>query len=174
MISGIVGWILAKVKWLLLIAAVGGPIMAFISWNDAQHRQKVAKDGIEATAAIDGATRTKRKRGGTSYTVNLKWKDKNGKDMSADKVAVSNAYANQIIMGDRLRVATTRIKYLPAAENVVDAETGVIITADNDRQETTDGEMVYLGSGAGLVGILGFGAFWFFGRRREEQQPAQA
>lgn len=173
MIGGIIEWVVGKLKWLLLIAAVGGPILAFISWNDAQHRQKVAREGIEATASIDGATRTRRKRGGTSYSVNLKWKDQNGKDMSAEKVSISNTYANTIIAGDKLRVGQTRVKYLPADSNVVDAETGVIILADNARQEETDNEMVYVGAGAGGIGILGFAAFWFFGRRREEQ-PAQA
>lgn len=173
MISGIIGWVIGKLKWLLLIAAIGGPILAYMSWSDARHRQKVANEGIETTASIDGATRRRGKRGGTSYTVNLKWKDATGKDMNAEKVSISNAYAGQIIVGDTLRVGQTRIKYLPAASNEVDAETGVIILADNARQEATDNDMVYVGSGAGVIGILGFAAFWFFGRRRHEE-AAQA
>lgn len=173
MIGRIIDWVLGKLKWLLLIAAIGGPILAFISWNDAQHRQKVVREGIETMAEIDGATRVRRKRGGTSYTVNLKWKDQSGKDINAEKVTISNAYASSIIVGDKIRVGQTQIKYLPAQSNVVDAETGVIIVADNARQEETDNEMVYIGAGAGLLGMLGFGAFMFFGRRREET-PAQA
>jgi hypothetical protein len=168
-LSGIIGWIVGKIKWLLILAAIGGPVLAYFGWEDAQRRQDIAKRGVEATATVAGATKTTRKRGGVSYTVNLQWKDANGKDRSAEKISISSDYARQIIRNDRLTIAETRVKYVPDA---TDDKSGVMIVADTGKQDDLDEGMIYAGAGIGAIGIVGSALFFFLGRRREEEATA--
>ncbi len=168
--SGIVGWITGKIKWLLLIAAIGGPVLAFFSWQDGERVRTIAAKGIEAQASVEGATRTKRRRGGTSYSVDLAWKDAAGKDRSAEKVSVSNEFANRIVRNDKLTVDTLKIKYLPDEPG----KDAVIIADDAARQADQDSEMIYVGAGAGAIGILGSGLFFLLGRRRSEGEEQAA
>jgi len=166
--SGLIGWIAGKIKWLLLIAAVGGPVLAFMSWQDGERVKKVAAEGIEAQASVEGATRTKRRRSGTSYTVDLAWKDAAGQDRTADKVSISHQFASRIIANDKLTVDTVPIKYL-AGEQGKDS---VIIRDDADKQADLDHEMIYVGGGAGIIGILGSGFWFLLGRRRRSEGEA--
>lgn len=171
--SGIIGWIAGKVKWLLLIAAIGGPFMAYMSWQDGERVKKVVAEGVETQASVEGATRTKRRRGGTSYTVDLAWKDASGQDRTAEKVSISHQFASRIISNDRLTVDALPIKYLPGEQG----KDSVIIRDDADKQADLDHEMIYVGAGAGVVGILGSGLWFLLGRRRsaartEAEQPA--
>lgn len=168
--SGIVGWITGKIKWLLLIAAIGGPVLAFFSWQDGERVRTIAAKGIEAQASVESATRTKRRRGGTSYSVDLAWKDAAGKDRSAEKVSVSNEFANRIVRNDKLTVDTLTIKYLPDEPG----KDAVIIADDAARQADQDSEMIYVGAGAGAIGILGSGLFFLLGRRRSEGEEQAA
>lgn len=168
--SGIIGWIAGKIKWLLLIAAIGGPVLAFFSWQDGERVRKIAAEGIEAQASVEGATRTKRRRGGTSYSIDLAWKDRNGQDRTAEKISVSTEFASRIITNDKLTVSTLPIKYLPDEPG----KDAVIIQGDADKQATLDHEMIYVGSGAGVVGILGSALFFWLGRRRSENEEQTA
>ena len=60
------GWLVGKIKWLFLIAMFGGPFMAYTSWQDGEHIKTVAEKGVATEALVKGATKTKRRRGGTS------------------------------------------------------------------------------------------------------------
>ncbi|MEN5083402.1 DUF3592 domain-containing protein [Bosea sp. TWI1241] len=168
--SGIVSWIAGKIKWLLLIAALGGPVVAFMSWQDGQRVRKIAKDGVEAVASVESATRTKRRRGGTSYAIDLAWKDAGGASRTAEKISISQDYARRIIVGDTIRVATVPIKYLPDEPG----KDAVIIQEDAAKQVSTDDEMVYVGAGAGAIGLIGSGLFFLLGRRRSENEEQTA
>lgn len=167
--SGIVGWIASKVKWLLLIAALGGPFIAFMSWQDAQRVKKVASEGIEAQAVVDGVTHTTRKRGGVSYTIDLAWKDQAGQDRKAEKVALSRAFADRIVVNDRISVSTLPVKYLADDPS----KDGVVLRDDAAQQAKTDEELVYVGAGAGVVGIIGSALFFWAGRRRKDAPQGQ-
>ena len=162
------GWLFDKLKWLLLIAAVGGPFIAFISWQDEQRRHEVMASGVEADAAIEGATRTKGRRGGTTYKVALSWSDAQGTTRTAKDVAVSHGYADRIIRDDKIIADTTRIRYIADSGE----EQNVIIAEDEAYQERTDHEMIYVGAVAGLVGLIGSGLIFLVGRRRKEQAQA--
>lgn len=168
--SGIVGWITGKIKWLLLIAAIGGPVLAFFSWQDGERVRKIAAQGIEAQASVEGATRTKRRRGGTSYSVDLAWKDAAGKDRTAEKISVSTQFANRIIANDKLTVDSLKIKYLPDEPG----KDAVIIADDAAKQADQDSEMIYVGAGAGAIGIVGSALFFLLGRRRQENEEQAA
>jgi hypothetical protein len=160
-------WLFGKIKLLFGIAAIGGPIMAFLGWQDVQRIEQIEKEGVETVAAIDGATRKKSRRGGTTYSVNLAWKDAKGEMRKAEGLSISQAFAGQIIRGDKIVRDAVKVKYLPG-----DADTKPIIVEDKNRQEESDTFMMQAGMAAGGVGIVGAALMLLFGRRRKEEQPA--
>ena len=161
-----IAWIVGKLKTLLLLAAVGGPALAGWMWWDEMRIRDVEARGIEATATIEGATRVRRRRSGTSYDVDLGWQDARGQPRSAKRVAVSGAFAAQIIRDERIVRDKVRIKYL-----VDDAEATPILVEDSSRQAETDRELIWIGAGAGAVGIAG-SLILLLGARRRRPEPA--
>jgi len=155
-------WLIDKVRWLLLIAAVGGPALAYFSWSDAERIRDVETNGVEATAIIEGATRTQRRRGGTSYSLDLAWKDDKGGVRKADKVSVSRTFADQLVRNDKLTRNALRIKYLRD-----DASVTPVVIEDASRQEDQDAFMVQAGVGAGAIGIVGSLLMLLMRRRRQ-------
>ncbi len=162
--SGIIGWVTSKIKWLLVIAAIGGPVVAYMSWQDGERVKKIAAEGIEAQASVEGATRTKRRRSGTSYTIDLAWKDASGQDRTAEKISISHQFASRIIANDKLTVDMVPIRYLPGEQG----KEGVIVTDDAEQQADLDHDMIYVGGVAGAVGIIGCGLWLMMARRRSE------
>ncbi len=156
-------WILAKLKSLFLLAALGGPALAGYTWWDAQHIKDVETRGSEATATIEGATRVNRRRGGTGYDINLAWNDQGGQPRTAERVSVSHTFAGQIIRADKIVRNTVKIKYLAD-----DTEAKPILIEDAGRQVQTDNELVWVGGGVGGAGLLGSLAFLVAGRRRQQ------
>jgi hypothetical protein len=155
-------WLIDKVRWLLLLAAVGGPGLAYFSWSDAERIRDVETNGVEATALIEGATRTQRRRGGTSYSLDLAWKDGKGAVRKAEKVSVSRSFADQLVKNDKLTRNSLRIKYLRDDETVTP-----VVVEDASRQEDQDAFMVQAGIGAGAVGIAGSVVMLLMRRRRQ-------
>ena len=155
-------WLIDKVRWLLLIAAVGGPALAYFSWSDAERIRDVETNGVEAVALIEGATRTQRRRGGTSYALDLAWKDGKGGVRKAEKVSVSRALRIKIIRNDKLTRNSLRIKYLRDDETVTP-----VVVEDASRQEDQDAFMLQAGIGAGAVGIAGSAVMLLMRRRRQ-------
>jgi hypothetical protein len=158
---------LGKLKWILVIAALGGPVMAYFSWQDTQRRKDVLAHGVEATASIDGATRRKGRRSGTSYKINLSWADAKGVSRSAKDVAVSNEFADQIITDNQLTVDSTKIRYIADGSDTPN----LIVSDDEMKQEDTDQVLIYVGIGAGVIGAIG-AAFLFMRSRRRQPQAA--
>ncbi|MEH3119575.1 MAG: hypothetical protein PGN25_18830 [Methylorubrum populi] len=167
-----VGWILGKLKWLAVLCAVGGPIVAFGCWQDGQRRREVMATGVQAEASIDGATRVKRRRGGTSYKLDLSWQDAGGLQRKAEGVSISHALAGQLIVENRLVADTLPIKYASADAGSPKADENVIILDDNAHQEQTDREMIYVGAGAGVLGLIASALFFLPWRRRREAVAA--
>lgn len=161
------GWLFGKLKTLFLIAALGGPALAGFMWWDEQRIKEVETKGLEATATIDGATRTKRRRSGESYDVNLSWKDQKGQPRTAAAVGVSRAFASQIIRDDRIVRDTVKIKYMAD-----DLDAKPILLEDVGRQAETDRELMWVGAGAGVVGLAGSLLFLLVGRRRQTGEAA--
>ncbi len=157
-----IAWLVGKIRWLLLIAAVGGPGMAYLGWSDQNRIKEVEEKGVEAVASIEGATRRKGRRSGTSYSVNLAWKDQKGQVQKAEKISVSQAFAAQIIRDDKIVRDTLKIKYLPD-----ELDASPVIVEDAQRQEENDAFMMQAGLGAGALGIVGSGIMLLMRRRRE-------
>jgi hypothetical protein len=112
-------WIVDRLRWALAGAAGLGLLMVYWGWSDAERIRDVEANGIQATAQIQGATRTKSRRGGETYSLKLAWRDAKGGVQTADRVKISPAFAQQIIIGDRIMRQTVRIKYL--AEATIDS-----------------------------------------------------
>src|SRR5262249_27659691 len=141
-------WIVDRLRWLFLAATLGGVVLAYLGWSDASHIRDVNANGVEATAHIEGATRTTRRRGGESYSLKLSWRDAKGNPRSVESVSVSSPFARRIVSGNSVVADTVRIKYLPA-----DADSAPIVLDDASNKEEADQFMLTLG-----VGLFGGGA----------------
>lgn len=168
-----VGWIVGKLKWLLVICALGGPIVALSCWHDGNRRRDVMANGVETVAVIDNATRVKRRRGGTTYKLDLSWRDAGGVAHRAEDVSISHEFARQIIVDDRLMAASLPIKYMRAGTTEgASASENLVVLPDTAHQERTDAELVAIGAGVGGVGVLGCALMFLPWRRRREAVPA--
>ena len=155
-----IAWLLGKLKSLFLLAAVGGPALAgYMYWDETRMRD-VETRGADATARIEGATRVKRRRSATSYDVDLVWKDRGGAERRARRVAVSQVFAGEIIRDDRIVRDSVRIRYLAD-----DPEAKPILVEDAGRQAEGDRELIWVGAGAGVIGIVGSLVLLLAGRR---------
>jgi hypothetical protein len=161
-------WVVDRLRWLFLAATLGGVVLAYIGWSDSSHIREVAANGVEATAHIEGATRTTRRRGGESYSLKLSWRDAGGNARSAEGVSVSNGFARRIVSGNSIAADTVRIKYLAA-----NADSAPIVLDDAANQEVTDEFMLTLG-----IGLFGGGAVgslvMFLVPRRRRSDAAEA
>jgi hypothetical protein len=170
MMSRIFAWIVDRLRWLLLAAAAGGIVLTYMGWTDAARIRELQANGVEASAFIESATRTKGRRSGERFSLKLSWRDAKGEQRIAEGVSVSNVFARSVIRGDKIVVDRVRIKYLPEG---IDAP---LVVDDAARQADTDDFM--LTAGMGLAGVGGAGSLLMFllARRRrgaEASAPAQ-
>lgn len=167
----IIAWIVDRLRWILAAAAAIGALMVYWGWSDAARIRDIETNGIETTAVIEGATRTKRRRGGETYSLKLSWRDANGQTQTAERVTISSTFARQIISDNRISRQAVRIKYLP--ETTLDS--APIVLEDAARQEEQDDFMMKFGGGIAATGIVGSALFFLIGRRRRsEDSPSQA
>lgn len=158
-----VGWILGKLKWLLIVAAIGGPVSAYVGWTDVDRVNQVVAKGVETEALITGATRKKGRKSGTSYYVDITWKDSKGEVQRASDIHMSGAMARKLIRDDKIVVDSVRIKHL--AE--LSGKDGVVLVDDANEELDLDRFMMYGGAIVGLIGIIGCALmFGVFGRRK--------
>jgi hypothetical protein len=157
-------WIVDRVRWLLLAAAGIGALFVYLGWSDAARIRDVETNGIETVARIDGATRSKGRRSGESYSLKLAWRDNKGAIQTHEKVTISSTFAQQIIRNDKIVRDVVRIKYLP--DTTIDSVP--IVLEDAARQEEQDEFMMTLGFGLAGFGVVGSGLFFLIGRRRRD------
>lgn len=157
---------LSNLKWALVLAIFAGPAFAYFSYTEAQAIKLVADEGVEATAVVDGGESRSGRRSGTSYTIHAIWTGEGGVERAED-IDISSEYADTIIDGDYLLIETVVVKYLPndpAAKAIV-AEDAPLRIADKEL-------MMWLGAGAGVLGLVGSAGFFLFGRKKRE--PARS
>ena len=159
-------WIMGKLKWLLVIAAIGGPVFAYLGWEDVARVNNVMDKGVEGSARITSAVRKKGRKSGTSYYVNLAWKDASGAERTADDIRVSNVLAGQLFQNDRFDSSRpVKIKYLADQPD----KDGLVIVDDAKESLETDRFMMYGGAIVGAVGLLGCAlVFGLLGRLRSK------
>jgi hypothetical protein len=156
-----IGWILSRTKWFLLLAAVGAPVFAYFDYTSGVEMKEVLANGQEVVANIDGGTVKKGRRSGTSYSLDLVWTDKSGAKQSAEKVSITSALADKLIVGDNLVRNTVKIKYLAGSP-----ETKPVIIEDAANKQKIRDEFLPILIVAGLIGAIGSAAFFAFGRRK--------
>lgn len=162
-----ISWILSRLKWIGLLAGLSPFIVSGLEYNSASIASEFAKSGVEVDAEVDGGTRTKRRRTGTSFTLDLSWKDKAGKVQRAEKVSIPRDIADRIIANDQLTVDKIKILYLPDAPH-----RAPVVASANARHVAEPGSAALKMFGAFIpVGLIGGGLFWFL-RRRERQAAA--
>ena len=158
---------LSNIKWALLLAIFAGPAFAYWSYTEVQKFNRISAEGVEATAVIDGGESHSGRRSGTTYKVHAIW-DANGTER-AENITISSAYAHKIIQDDYLTIESAQIKYLP---NEPTAEAVVVEDIPNQIENST--LMIYLGAGAGVVGLIGSAIFFLGGRKKKAEPPKPA
>jgi hypothetical protein len=162
-----IGWLIGRIKWLFVVALLGGPVLAYFGWEEKQRFAEIEAKGVSAQAVVTGATETKRRRGGKSYSVDLAWKDAKGTPMKAEKVSISQTMANEIISASTVKAAVVPIKYIADQPDVKP-----MIVHDAARLADGDELMIKLGLGAGGLGLLGTLGFFLLGRRKSAEGAA--
>jgi LPXTG-motif cell wall-anchored protein len=167
-----ISWILRRVKLVFgLIALAPFALLAF-SLYDANYlypqKKEVFEKGVETAAEVEGGTRTKRRRSGTTFTVNLAWQDKAGKPRKAEKVYISNEFADRIIKNDLLTVDSLKIKYLEADDTIAP-----LVLDDTPKTGPAEPQGFVLALATLPIALLG-GAGFYFLRRREKRLAAAA
>jgi hypothetical protein len=163
MMNRILGWIVDRLRWLFLIATGIGVVLVYMGWSDGSRIRDLQANGIEATAIIDGATRTKGRRSGESFTLKLSWRDAKGALLTSDRVPVSNEFARRIIRNDKVVLDRVRIKYLADG---IDAPP--LVLDDAARQAERDDFMLTLGLGLAGGGAVCSLLMFLLARRRRD------
>jgi hypothetical protein len=163
MMNRIFAWIVDRLRWLFLIATGIGVVLIYMGWTDGARIRDLHANGVETTAAVNGATRTKGRRSGESFTLKLSWRDAKGAVLTSDRVPVSNDFARRIIRDGRVTLDRVRIKYLADA-----IDTQPLVLDDAARQAETDDFMLTMGlslAGGGAVCSL---LMFLLARRRRD------
>ena len=79
---------------------------------------------------------------------------------------ISSSYANQIFVDDYIMIDTAEIKYLPA-----ETAEPVVLTADAAQQIENDRWMMWLGLGAGILGLI-FAPIWFWADAKRNKRDS--
>jgi hypothetical protein len=151
---------LSNLKWFLLIAIVAGPGWAYYSWTGLEAVKRVAAQGTEATAFVDGGESRSGRRSGTSYSIHAIWPGEGGVER-AENISISSEYAKGIVQDDMLLIDEVQIKYMPG-----DDAAPVLVVDDIPQQQADKELMIWLGIGAGVIGVIGSAIFFLAGRRK--------
>lgn len=152
--------LVSNIKWLLLIAIVAGPGWAFYSWTELEKIKRVAAEGVEVTALVDGGESRSGRRSGTSYTIHAIWPGA-GDIQHAEDINITSEYAHKIIQDDMLMIDTVQIKHIPD-----DSSAPVVVVDDIPQLQADKDLMIMLGIGAGVIGLIGSAIFFLGGRRK--------
>jgi hypothetical protein len=152
--------LLSNLKWFLLIAIVAGPGWAYYSWTGLETVKRVAAEGTEATAFVDGGQSRSGRRSGTSYSIHAIWPGVGGVEHAKD-IDISSEYAKKIIQDDMLLIDDVQIRYMPN-----DDAAPVFVVEDIPQQQQDKELMIWLGIGAGVAGLIGSAVFFLVGRKK--------
>lgn len=158
-------WLLGKIKWLLLVAMIGGPFISYLGWEDKQRILNVQENGVETTALIEGATRKKKRRRSERFSVDLAWQDAQGNVRKAKGISIDSDLAATLIKDDKIVVDALPIKYLEG-----DRTSRPVIMHDVPGQIESSDMMLKLGAGGGALGFLGSLGGFLWGRRRKSAE----
>jgi hypothetical protein len=163
-------WLMRRVKWALWLMAAApflflGFLLADMFYFYPQKRNVFDK-GIETVATVEGGTRSKRRRSGTSFSLDLSWTDKAGKPRT-EKVSISRDLADKLIQNEVLVVDKLKIKYL---DNDLDAPTLVLADMPATGPAAPEGPAMALALLP--ISFIGGGILYFMRRRERRAEVA--
>lgn len=164
-------WIMRRVKWgLWLIAAAPLLFLGFVladMFYFYPQKKTVFEKGIESVATIEGGTRTKRRKSGTSFSLDLSWTDKAGKPRT-EKVSISRDLADKLIQNDALVVDKLKIKYLPD-----DLDASALVLADMPATGPVPPASPLTALTLLPISLIGGGLLYFMRRREKRAEVAK-
>lgn len=98
--------------------------MGLFSWTERDKIKRVAAEGVDVTAIVDGGESRSGRRSGTSYTIHAAWPSA-GDIQHAEDISITSEYAKKIIQDDMLVIDTVQIKHIPD-----DSSTPVVVVDD--------------------------------------------
>jgi hypothetical protein len=163
-----IGWLFRRIKWVALATVFLPFLFGYAIYTTTIDTNEMLKDGVETVAQIDGGKRRTGRRSGTSFSLNLTWKDQAGRSRTATSVSIPRELADKIIIDDLLTVDTLKIRYLP------NDSSRKPVLADSVGQ---GGDPIQAGLTAGAatlpISLLGLVVFWFLRRRDQRKAAAQ-
>lgn len=164
-------WIMRRVKWGLWAMAAApllflGFLLADMFFFYPQ-KKSVFEKGVETVATIDGGTRSKRRRSGTSFSLDLSWTDKAGKPRT-EKVSISRDLADKLIQNDALVVDKLKIKYLPD-----DLDAPILVLANMPATGPVAPDSPMVGLALLPISLIGGGLLYFMRRREKRAEVAK-
>jgi hypothetical protein len=159
-------WIFKRIKWGLLAAALGGPVVGYLGFDQGKKLTQLETEGATADAYITGASsETRTKRGverGTTYKLDLEWQDAAGQIRTASGVTLPSNLEAMVVQGGELAIETLPVRYLEADPSVAP------VPADGLANEKSTADlMVKAGAGGGVLGWLGGIAVLVMQRRKK-------
>jgi hypothetical protein len=154
---------LNNLKWALVLAIFAGPAVAYFTWTEANAIRHVVADGVRADAVVDGGMVRSGRRSGRSYTLHAIWQTEAGQ--RAEDVKISTTFADQIILDDAIMIDAVSLLYLPS-----EPDAPIVVADDADNQLADKQNLIWLGIGAGILGLV-VSPIWFLieARNRKKQ-----
>ncbi|HWA00892.1 MAG TPA: hypothetical protein VG841_11325 [Caulobacterales bacterium] len=153
----------SQIKWLLVIAVFAGPAWAYFSYTEGKKIEHVMAAGVQTIAEVTGGEERTR-RGVTTYNLDLAWADAGGLRHAAT-VDISSEFAHRVVVDGNLTIGATEIKYLAEDPSTI------VLVRDAEQQAADKQLNMWIGAGAGLLGLV-FAPliFWWERKRAKKQQ----
>lgn len=155
------GWLFGRIRWILIIAALGGPVFAYLGYNTQNEIKHLKENGEVTMAFLDGLTMISKRRSGDSYEADIIWIDTAGNEQSETGIKIDGDFAKTLFSGDALVVDQVEIVYLPDAPDMKPHLTGSL-----DGEKETAKLMFFGGIIAGVIGIIGTALMFLTGRKK--------
>ena len=155
-------WIVTRLRWVLIAAMIGGPVLAYFSYSELQRFKKLDAEGVTTEAVVTGGQEKTGRRGSKSFEIDIEWQDASGQIRREEGISITSDYARTIVTGDTLNVDTVPITYM---EN--DASVKPAIKNNVGEKRETDALMVKLGAAAGGIGLIGTLMMFMMGRKKK-------
>jgi hypothetical protein len=153
-----------QLKWALVIAIFAGPALAYWGYTESNRIQRIAADGVEITAVVNGGIVHHGRYGSVDYSLELSWVDAQGARLDRS-IDISGDYAERIIHNDAVMIDHVQIKYLAA-------ESGepIVVLDDASEQLRIRQFDIWAGIIAAIAGLLIAPVMFWLERRTANKQ----
>jgi hypothetical protein len=135
-----------RLKFLAVVALVGGPILCYTGYDQKQTHEKIVAEGVKVDGVITGGESSKRRRSGTTYKFDISFNTKEGRSMNKTLV-VPKSFVDAHVTGETITSDKVEVLYLPS-----DPSKCEVVGVSSDHEA-----MLYGGAVVGVVGMVGTG-----------------